>query len=185
MNDRRMRAIAMVAVFVSALSGGSLSAQDKNTVKVPGGLSFAEFKGYENWEFISLSQGEHAVAAILGNPEMINAYKQGYPGNGKPFPDGARMAKVHWIPAKSATAPAPTTIPGTLHDVDFMVKDSKRFKDSGGWGYAAFNYDAKSGKFMPATATDVPPQQNDAKCGFGCHTIVKNSDYVFTVYAKR
>ena len=95
--------------------------------EVLGGLSFAEFKGYETWGFISLSQGDQAVTAILGNPEMINAYKQGYPGNGKPFPDGAKMAKVHWIPKKSATAPAPTTIPGTLHDVDFMVKDSKRF----------------------------------------------------------
>ena len=149
MKDRHVRTMAMVTLLISGMSVSSVSAQDKNSVKVPGGLSFAEFKGYENWEFISLSQGEHAVAAILGNPEMINAYKQGYPGNGKPFPDGAKMAKVHWIPAKSATAPAPTTIPGTLHDADFMVKDSKRFKDSGGWGYAAFNYDPKSGTPCP------------------------------------
>jgi hypothetical protein len=65
-----------------------------------------------------------------------------------------------------------TTVPGTLHDVDFMVKDNKRFADSGGWGWAAFNYDAASGTFTPGTAADKPPQANDAKCGFACHTVV-------------
>ena len=108
---------------------------------MPGGLGFAEFKGYESWEFISLSKNDQLVAAILGNKEMIDAYKAGIPGNGKPFPDGAKMAKIHWVPKQSATAPGPTTVPGTLHDVDFMVKDSKRFPE-GGWGYAAFKYDA-------------------------------------------
>jgi hypothetical protein len=66
-----------------------------------------------------------------------------------------------------------------------MVKDSKRFADSGGWGWAAFNYEAASDTFVPATAGDKPPQGNDAKCGFACHTIVKNRDYVFTEYGKR
>ena len=76
-------------------------------------------------------------------------------------------------------------MPGTLHDVDFMVKDSKRFADSGGWGWAAFKYDAASDTFTPATTADQPPQGNDAKCGFACHTIVKTRDYVFTDYGKR
>ena len=62
---------------------------------------------------------------------MIDAYKAGVPGNGKPFPDGAKMAKVHWIP-KQETYPGQPTGPGIQHDVDFMVRDSKRFADSGG-----------------------------------------------------
>ena len=77
------------------------------------------------------------------------------------------------------------TVPGTLQDVDVMVKDSKRFADSGGWGYAVFDYDAASNTFKPGTTADNPPQGNDAKCGFACHTIVKTRDYVFTDYGKR
>ena len=65
------------------------------------------------------------------------------------------------------------------------MKDSKRFADSGGWGYAMFEYDAASDTFRPGTTQDAPPQANDAKCGFGCHTIAKARDYVFTEYAHR
>ena len=122
---------------------------------------------------------------ILGNPAMIKAYQAGVPGHGNPFPDGAKMAKIHWNAKKSAEAPAPTAVPDTLHDIDFMVKDSKRFADSGGWGYGAFKYDTASNTFTPATSSDVPPQGNDAKCGFACHTIVKAKDYVFTAYPTR
>jgi hypothetical protein len=170
---------------LAALAGAAISAQDRYTVQVPDGLAFSEFKGYEEWQVISLSQSEHFLAAILGNPVMIDAYKAGIPGNGKPFPDGAKMAKIHWTPRTSEDAPAPTTVPGTLHDVDFMVKDSKRFADSGGWGYGAFKYDDASDTFTPATLDDQPPQANDAKCGFACHTIVQAKDYVFTAYPKR
>ena len=74
---------------------------------------------------------------------------------------------------------------GALHDIDFMLKDSARFADSGGWGYGAFKYDAASDAFTPATEADQPPQANDAKCGFACHTIVQGKDYVFTEYPKR
>ena len=65
---------------------------------------------------------------------MIDAFRAGVPGNGKPFPDGSKMAKIHWIPKQNENVPGPPTVPGILHDVDFMVKDSKRFADSGGWG---------------------------------------------------
>jgi hypothetical protein len=115
---------------------------------------------------------------------MIKAYLAGVPGNGKPFPDGAKMAKIHWNPKKMETFPA-ATVPGTQHDVDFMVKDSKRFADSGGWGWAVFDYDAASDKFTPGTLAGKPPQGNDAKCGFTCHTMVKTRDYVFTEYGHR
>ena len=180
-----IRTIALGTALVGVLHGGALAAQDKYTVKVPGGLAFSEFRGYESWQFVSLSQGDKLVAAILGNPVMIKAFEQGIPANGKPVPDGAKMAKVHWTAKQSATAPGPTTVPGALHDVDFMVKDSKRFKDSGGWGYAAFKYDNAAGAYTPQTASDAPPQANDAKCGFGCHTLVKTRDYVFTEYGAR
>jgi hypothetical protein len=182
--SKRMRTIAIVTALVSALGGSAMSAQDKYTVKVPGGLAFSEFKGYEAWHVVSVSQDGGLFAAILANPVMIDAYQKGIPGNGKPVPDGSRMAKIHWNPKKLETFPA-ATVPGTLHDVDFMVKDSKRFKDSAGWGWAAFEYDAASRTFRPATTADKPPQGNDAKCGLGCHTIVKARDYVFTDYGSR
>ncbi|WP_333939081.1 cytochrome P460 family protein [Bradyrhizobium sp. CCBAU 11386] len=70
-------------------------------------------------------------------------------------------------------------------DPGFMVKDSKRFADSGGWGWAEFNHDAASGTFTPATAANNPPQENDAKCGFSCHSVVQNRDYVSSDYGKR
>ena len=176
----------VVVVCLSVLVTLARAAQDKYSVKVPGGLAFSEFSGYEAWQAISISRNEKVVAVILGNPVMIDAYRAGTPGNGKPVPDGAKMAKIHWKPEKSAEAPDPTTrVPGILHDVDFMVRDSKRFADSGNWGWGAFKYDAASDTFTPATVDDQPPQENDAKCGFACHTIVEAKDYVFTAYPKR
>lgn len=163
----------------------AISAQDKYALKIPNGLAFSEFKGYEGWSVISLSHNGDKLAAILGNPVMIDAYKTGIPGNGKPFPDGAKMAKIHWNAKVDASEPGAPTVPDTQHDVDFMLKDSKRFADSGGWGYGAFEYEAASGKFRLANLTDKPPQGNDAKCGFTCHTSVKNKDYVFTNYGHR
>jgi len=191
MKSTRMPASVIVVVSLVALAVlgvRAISAQDtgpaKYSVRVPGGLAFSEFKGYESWQTVSVSYNDKAMAVILADPVMIKAYQSGVPGNGKPFPDGARMAKVHWNPKKLETFPS-ATVPGSLHDVDFMVKDSKRFADSGGWGWAAFRYDAASGTFTPATQADAPPQANDAKCGLACHTIVKNRDYVFTDYQKR
>ena len=172
-----------IAVLVAAVS---ISAQDKYAVKVPKGLEFSEFRGYEDWAVIAISGSDGGkIAVIVGNPAMIDAYKAGLPGNGKPFPDGTKMAKIHWNPKKQETYPGQPTVPGTLHDVDFMVKDSKRFADSGGWGWGAFEYDTASDTFRPATAASSPPQGNDVKCGFACHTVVKNRDYVFTEYPKR
>jgi hypothetical protein len=185
MKGKSMAISVGITVALAALAAGAaISAQDRYTLKVPGGLAFSEFKGYEGWQTIAVSNGG-LLAVILGNPAMIEAYKAGIPGNGKPFPDGAKMAKIHWNPKKSETEPGQPLVPSTLHDIDFMVKDSKRFADSGGWGYAEFEYDAASDAFRPGTLEDKPPQGNDAKCGFACHTLVKNQDYVFTAYPKR
>ncbi len=174
-------ALALAAV----VAGAAISAQDRYSLKVPGGLTFAEFRGYETWQVINISHNSGKVAVILGDPAMINAFKAGIPGNGKSVPDGARMAKIHWDPKKVESAPGAPTVGGTLSDVDFMVKDSKRFADSGGWGYAVFRYDAATDTFAPGDLAGRPPQGNDAKCGFACHTVVKNRDYVFTEYPKR
>jgi hypothetical protein len=180
----KRKSIAIAGVFLSILAALALAAQDKYTVKVPNGLAFSEFRGYESWQLVSISQDGPLIAAILANPVMIKAYQAGGPANGKPFPDGSKLAKIHWNPKKMETFPA-ATVPGTQHDMDFMVKDSKRFADSGGWGYATFDYHAASDTFTPGTLAGKPPQGNDAKCGFACHTTVKNRDYVFTDYGHR
>jgi Cytochrome P460 len=176
--------IGLATLGLALASGVAISAQDKFTLKVPGGLAFSEFRGYEAWQAISMSRNEGAVAVILGNPTMIEAYRVGIPANGKPVPDGAKMAKVHWTPKASEFFPD-ATVPGNLLNVDFMVKDAKRFADGGGWGYAVFDYDASSNTFKPGTLAGKPPQGNDAKCGSACHTIASNRDYVFTEYGKR
>jgi hypothetical protein len=169
--------IVIIPGVLAVLGGRAISAQDKYTLQVPNGLAFSGFKGCEDWQVVAISETEDAIAVIVANPAMIDAYRAGVPGNGKPFPDGSKTAKIHWKPKKSEEAPAPTTVPGPLHDVDFMVRDSKRFPDSGNWGYAQFNYDAASDTFAP--------EGNDAKCGAACHTIVAAKDYVFTAYPKR
>jgi hypothetical protein len=176
--------VAAVALL-SALGGIAIAAQDKYALQVPGGLAFSEFRGYEDWQTVAVSHNGNLIATILGNPAMIAAYKAGIPGNGRPFPDGAKLAKIHWKAKHNAEQPGDPTVPGTLDDVDFMVKDSKRFADSGGWGYGVFEYDAASDRFRPGDASDSPPQAHDAKCGFACHTIVAAKDYVFTAYPKR
>src|SRR3954447_2280887 len=183
-----MKIKSKVAVgFVFFLMGAAsflAAGPDKYTVKVPGGLAFSEFRGYEGWQTISMSRKDKVVAVTLGNPAMIGAYLAGFPENGKPIPDGAKMAKIHWSPKQNQFFPD-ATVPGALLNVDFMVKDSKRFADSGGWGYAVFEYDAPSDTFKPGTSASTPPQANDARCGVASHTLVKDKDYVFTEYGKR
>ncbi|PWU10523.1 MAG: cytochrome P460 [Terriglobia bacterium] len=179
-----IRVTVFVGVAVLAVAALALGVQDKYTVKVPGGLAFSEFRGYEAWQAISASLNGRVIDVIVGNPVMIDAYRAGIPGNGKPFPDGAKMAKIHWTQKKNEFFPQATQ-PDKLVNVDFMVKDSKRFADSGGWGYAVFDYDAASDAFKPGTSAGTPPQGNDARCGFACHTTAKARDYVFTDYGRR
>ena len=158
-------AVSVLAVLGSRVTSAQDTGQAKYTVRVPNGLAFSEFRGYESWQTVSISQSEKLMAVILADPVMIKAYQSGIPGNGKPFPDGSKIAKIHWNPKKMETFPA-ATVPASLHDVDFK-------------------YDAASDMFTPGTLSDEPPQANDAKCGLACHTIVKTRDYVFTDYGKR
>jgi hypothetical protein len=184
-NKRALIGIGGLAILAILATEVAISAQDRYSVQVPGGLAFSEFKGYESWQTVSLSHNGDKLAVILGNPEIIAAFKSGIPENGKSFPEGAKMAKIHWTAKKKDNYPAQPLVAGALHDVDFMVKDSKRFADSGGWGYGAFEFDTAIDSFRPANTTDAPPQANDARCGAACHTVVKARDYVFTEFPKR
>jgi Cytochrome P460 len=173
--------MVIVAAVLAVLGGMTLAAQDKYTVQVPNGLAFSEFRGYEDWQVVAVSHPEGKLNVIVANPAMIDAYRAGVPGNGKPFPDGSKMAKIAWKPIQSEEAPFAVSIPDTLMGIGFMMKDSGRFTDSGGWGWAQFDYDPASDTFTPNTSQ----QENDAKCGFECHTIAEAKDYVFTAYGKR
>jgi hypothetical protein len=169
--------IVITGVIFTVLGCMAFAAQDKYTVQVPNGIAFSDFRGFEDWQSVAVSQAGDLIEVILANPVMIDAYKAGVPGNGKPFPDSSKIAKIHWKAKKSTEAPDPTTVPDTLHDIDFIEKDNKRFSDTGGWGYAQFNYNAASDTFTP--------EGNGANCGYACHTIVKAKDYIFTAYGKR
>src|SRR5262245_29988166 len=161
--ERAMKSMSMTmvgAVSLAVLGGIALAAQDKYTVKVPGGLAFSEFRGYEGWQVVATSQNDKLVAVILANSVMIKAYLAGVPGNGKPFPDSSKMAKIHWNPKKNQYFPD-TTVPGTLHDVDFMVKDSNRFADSGGWGWDVYNYEDAYDTFPPGTLSILSTSGNE------------------------
>ena len=176
MNGKRTLTIAAVTAVLSGFVGTALSAQDRYTLQVPDGLAFSEFRGYEKWQVVAVSQTGDKIEVILANPLMIDAYQAGIPDNGKPFPDGSKMAKIHWYTKKSAEAPSPTLVPDSLHDVDFMVRDSKRFSESP-WGYAEFDYDHAADTFKPLGS--------GPNCGTACHSLVAKKDYVFTGFPKR
>lgn len=170
--------VAGVMLALVAVGGVASSGQDKYTLKLPNGLPFSDWKGYEDWQLISSSETDDRMKVILGNPTIIAAYKAGIPGNGKPFPEGSKMAKVQWKPKKSTEAQFSVNVPDTLADLFFMQKDSKRFPETGGWGYAQFDYD-------PASATYSPDKAGTPDCGQVCHVTVKAKDYVFHPYEKR
>ena len=172
-----MFAIAGVALTVSI--GLSLWAQqDRYTLKVPDGLAFAEFKGYDTWQDVAVSETEGSVKAILGNPTMISAYKQGIPDNGKAFPEGSKAVKIEWIKKKNPVSPYFVEVPDTLKSVSFIEKDSKRFPNTHGWAFAQFEYDAASKTFKPSVT--------GSECGYTCHSAhVASRDYIFTAYPPR
>ena len=181
---RRIPSWLIVAVVLAVLGGMALAAQDKYTVQVPNGLALSECRGYDDWPAVAVSQPEEPevkLTVIVANPAMIDAYRAGIPGNGKHFPDGSKVVKILWTPKQNAVAPFAVKVPDTLAGVGCMVKDSSRFTDTGGWGYAQFDYDPASDTFTPNTSL----QGNDAKCGAACHEAAKATDYVFTAYGKR
>jgi hypothetical protein len=178
MNRKGMWVMGTIMLALAVVCGAAVSEQDRYTLKLPGGVSFSEFKGYGDWQLISSAETDDRMKVILGNPTIIAAFKAGIPGNGKPFPEGSKIAKVQWKPKKSTEAPFAVNVPDTLADLFFMVKDTKRFPQTGGWGYAQFDYD-------PASATFSVDKAGTPSCGQGCHVAVKAKDYVFHPYETR
>ena len=174
-------AVAITVVSLAALVTFAIAAQDRFTLKAANGVGFSEFKGYDTWQDVAVSATDHGIKAILANPAMINAYKEGIPGNGKPFPDGSMVVKIEWSKKKNAVSPYFVEVPDTLKSVSFIEKDSKRFPDTSGWGYAQFLYDAASGTFKPF-GDDA---SFNKKICYQCHTAVTDRDYIFTDYPKR
>ena len=180
MRIRCALAVLIFSISLSVLGGIALAQQDRYSLKIPDGLAFAEFRGYENWQDIAPSGTEGSIKSILANPTMMNAYKQGIAGNGNSFPDGSKIVKVEWAKKKNPLSPYFVEVPDTLKSLAFIEKDSKRFPDMHGWAYAKWDYDPVSGTFKPNSLS-----LKGHECGYACHTAVKATDYIFTAYAKR
>ena len=137
--------------------------------------------GYRDWQLIAVNQlvfagkGEQ-LRAQLGNDIAIKAFKEGT----LPFPDGAMIAAIHWtrVPSeannKVLDVPSPGTqsfVIGSLVNVQFMVKDSKKYAATGGWGFADFTDGKPGDKALHETC-------------FPCHKPAKDRDYLFAHYAR-
>ncbi len=173
MDRKRKLAIAIA----TAVLARALYAKDKYSLKSPSGIAFSDFKGYEDWAVVSSARTDEVLKVFVANPTMINAYKAGVPGNGQPFPDGSKIAKLQWKPRQNTEAPFKVDVPDVFAQDFVMEKDSKRFPKSGGWRYALFNYEAAADKFT------ADPSPSD--CGNACHSAVKAKDYIFHPYQKR
>ncbi len=178
--QRVVRFITLVTALalLAVLGALALYAQEKNFLKSPSGLAFSDFKGYEDWPVVSSARTDEILKVIVANPAMIKAFKAGTPTNGQTFPDGSMIVKLQWKLKKSKEAPFVVEVPDVFSQAFVMEKDSKRFPNSGGWGYAVFNYGAPSDKFSadPKSLSD---------CGKACHAAVKAKDYIFHPYQKR
>jgi len=133
--------------------------------------------GYRDWKLVSVAHEEgnlNDIRAILGNDIAIEAYRNGTLS----FPDGAIIARISWKDTPSEEnnkvfGRAQSHVAGDAPAwyLQFMVKDSKKYAASGGWGYAQFDKDGK------------PADEAKHKACFPCHQPVKGRDYVFTRYA--
>jgi hypothetical protein len=133
--------------------------------------------GYRDWRLISVAHEEgnlNDIRAILGNDVAIKAYREGK----LPFPEGTIIARIAWsyVPSEENNkvfGRAQSFVPGDARPwyLQFMVKDSKKYAATGGWGYAQFDKDGK------------PGPESDLKACFPCHQAIKARDFVFTRYA--
>lgn len=126
-------------------------------------------QGYRHWEFIAPAHETpplDELRVVVGNDVAVKAYREGT----LPFPDGSVLVKLAWKHKQSPEF-APAYVPGTATTVQVMVKDSRKFASSGGWGF---------GRFVDGKPVDVAQHQT---C-LGCHQArVVNHDLVFTRYA--
>jgi hypothetical protein len=175
----KARITIIAAATALAVLGATVYSQEQNkfALKSPGGIAFSDFRGYEDWAMISSARTDKELKVILGNPTMIKAFKSGVPGNGQPFPEGSMAAKLQWTFKKSTEATFAVDVPDAPTQAFFMEKDSKRFANTGGWGYAVLNHDAATG--------NVSADAAKADCGHVCHVAVKSKDYIFHRYQAR
>jgi hypothetical protein len=133
----------------------------------PNGIALPD--GYRNWRLIAPSYrgDKHHVRAILGNDIAIDAARS---GRTRPWPDGAVLVKLAWKEKAHEQFPA-ALVPGEFVQAEFMVKDAKKYAATGGWGFA---------RWLGAEQKPYGKDANFVSECFGCHTPVKNSDYVFT-----
>ncbi len=168
-----MKLALLGAFVVSSLAVGIAASQSAPTVAPPEnaspiyGVTIPE--GYRDWRFIAPAQEApplDELRAVLGNDIAIDAYKKGI----LPFPDGSILVKLAYK-RKQSTEFAPATVPGTPTTVQVMVKDSKKYPDSHGWGF---------GRFVNGKPVDIAQHETCLSCHVGN---VKDHDYVFTRYA--
>jgi hypothetical protein len=177
MPRRYLAAIPVGAVLLAVLGRDAISAQDRYSLKVPDGLAFSDFKGYENWLDVAVSQVKDGIKVIAANPVMMKAYRSGLPASGKTFPDGSKIVKIEWSQKQNTVSPYFVMVPDTLMSVSFIEKDTKRFPNTHGWAYAQFDYDPAAKTFKPSVT--------GSECGYECHTKVADQDYIFTAYPTR
>ena len=173
----RILALTLIGAVLLAVFGGIAVAQQDRYTLTLGLLSFGDFKGYENWRTVAVSQTKTQLKVILANDVMMDAYRQGLPAAGKLFPEGSKVVKIEWSMKKNSRAPYSVEVPDALQAVATIEKDSKRFPDTHGWAYGNFNYSAASNTFTP--------EGTDAKCGYACHTKMASQDYIYTAYPFR
>ena len=156
MKRKRIWLGVLVGALLSVLVTLAVAAQDKYTLSVPNGLAFSDFRGYENWQVVAVSQTDNLLKVMVANPTMIDAYRAGVPGNGKPFPDGSKIAKIEWKPKKSTESPFAVRIPDVLQDIFFIEKNNKKFPATKGWA-------------LTLRLTTIPPsghvQARSYRCG--------------------
>src|SRR5215510_10460416 len=119
-SDRSHASRLAACVFVASVVLAAQS-QDRFTLKAPNNIAFSEFRGYDAWTVLAVSHPDGAdgcgtsktgcIKAIVGNPVMVKAFNDGFPGNHKPVPDGAMMAKIEWQEVRNAAAPYGVTVP--------------------------------------------------------------------------
>jgi hypothetical protein len=179
MKNNSILVIAVAGAFLATIGAAVLTQQkfDKYTLVSPSGIKFSDFKGYEDWTVVSLARTDEVLKVIVANPAMIKAYRSGVPGNGQPFPEGSKIAKLQWSFKKSTDAPFVVDVPNAPTQAFLMEKDSKRFPNTGGWGYAVFNHDVANGTMTVDSAK--------ADCGQSCHVAVKSKGYIFHPYQIR
>lgn len=173
---KRILAFVMAFIAVSAVASLTLAASSADDASAPL-FGIKIFPGYRDWRLISVAHEEgnlNDLRAVLGNDVAIKAYR----GDKLPLPDGTVIARIAWnyVPSEEnnkAFGRAQSFVPGAAPDwyLQFMVKDSKKYAATGGWGFAQFDKDGK------------PANETMHKACFPCHESAQAHDFVFTHYA--